>query len=231
MILAMRRWIITISAVACLGSTLWLGAHTFYTTKITWSRDVSRIVYRNCASCHHPSGSSFSLMTYKEARPWAESIKHQVLERRMPPWNAVKGFGDFADDHGLSQEDLEIIGEWVEGGCPEGDPAYMPSAPDFSTTSAGGSINGSTPGLAVNGKAIIKHAVVVTGIGPRHVPESGELQVIAIEPNGTVVPLLWVEDFNPDWRQMYYFREPLRFPAGTRIEVSPRSGIVLLHLK
>jgi len=231
MILAMRRWIITISAVACLSSTLWLGAHTFYTTKITWSRDVSRIVYRNCSSCHHPGGSSFSLMTYKEARPWAESIKHQVLERRMPPWNAVKGFGDFANDHGLSQEDLEIVGEWVEGGCPEGDPAYMPSTPDFSTMAAGGSMNGRAPELAVSGKAIIKHAVVVAGIGPRQVPEGGELQAIAIEPNGTVVPLLWVENFNPDWRQTYYFREPLRFPAGTRVEVSPRSGIVLLHLK
>ena len=47
-------------------------------------------------------------MTYKEARPWAEAIKEQVLNRRMPPWNAVKGFGEFKNDHGLAQEDLEI---------------------------------------------------------------------------------------------------------------------------
>jgi hypothetical protein len=227
---AMRRWITTISVLACLGSGLWLGAHTFYTTKITWSRDVARIVYRNCASCHHPGGSSFSLMTYKEARPWAESIKHQVLERRMPPWNAVKGFGEFANDHGLTQEDLEIVGEWVEGGCPEGDPAYLPPAPDFSGP-PGDPIIDKVPGLAVNGKAVIKHAIVAAAIGPRHVPETGELQAIAIEPNGIVVPLLWVENFNPDWKQVYYFREPLRFPAGTRIEVSPQSGVVLLHLK
>src|SRR5512137_2299929 len=114
---------------ACLSAGVWLGAHTFYTTKITWSRDVSRIVYRNCASCHRPGGSSFSLMTYSEARPWAEAIKQQVLERRMPPWNAVKGFGEFKDDRGLTQEDLEIVGQWVEGGCPEGDPLYMPPPP------------------------------------------------------------------------------------------------------
>jgi hypothetical protein len=227
----MRRWLITISAVTCLGSALWLGAHTFYTTKITWSRDVSRIVYRNCASCHRPGGSSFSLMTYKEARPWAESIKHQVLERRMPPWNAVKGFGDFANDHGLTQEDLEIIGEWVEGGCPEGNPAYMPPAPDFSTTKGDGPINNAAPELAVKGVIVIKHAVMVSGIAPRDVPESGELQAVAIEPNGTVVPLLWLEKFNPDWIQVYSYREPLRFPGGTRIEVSPRSGQIVLHLK
>src|SRR5215467_4087882 len=113
---------------------LLLRAHTFYTTKITWSKDVSRIVYRSCASCHRPGGSSFSLMTYKEARPWAEAIKQQVLTRRMPPWNAVKGFGEFKDDHGLTQEDLEIIAEWVEGGGPEGNPLHLPPVPNFSAT-------------------------------------------------------------------------------------------------
>lgn len=227
----MRRWIIVVSVIGCLGSAVWVWAHAFYTTKITWSRDVSRIVYRHCASCHHPGGSSFPLLTFKEARPWAESIKHQVLERRMPPWNAVKGFGDFANDHGLTQEDIEIVGEWVEGGCPEGNPAYAPPAPDFSGNTPGGSIHESASELSVTGKAVIKRAVVVAGIGPLRAADTGELQAIAIEPNQTVVPLLWVENFNPDWKQVYYYREPLRFPAGTRIEVLPRTGRVVLHLK
>ncbi len=228
-ILTMRRWVVMVIAFV-LGTGLWLGAHTFYTTKITWSRDVSRIVYRHCVSCHHPGGSSFSLMTYKEARPWAESIKHQVLERRMPPWNAVKGFGDFADDHGLSQEDLEIVGEWVEGGCPEGDPAYMPPAPDFS---ARASVVKSelVNGMVVPGAAVMKHAGEVVGVVPNVVPETGVLQVIAIKPGGAIEPLIWIEKFNPHYSQVYYFREPLRFPVGTRIEVSPRSGNVSLLLK
>lgn len=229
MVFAMRRRMIAISLVACLSSTLWVGAHTFYTTKITWSRDVSRIVYRHCASCHHPGGSSFSLLTFKEARPWAESIKHQVLERRMPPWNAVKGFGDFEDDHGLTQEDLEIIGEWVEGGCPEGNPAYLPSPPEFPPPPEGRSMVESSPIIAVLGATVIRHTVKIAGIGAVHVPEGGELQAVAIEPNGTILPLLWVENFNPNWNQVYYFREPLRFPAGTRIQVMPRTGRVLLH--
>lgn len=224
----MRRWAITISVFACLGSALWVGAHTFYTTKITWSRDVSRIVYRHCVSCHYP-GHGFSLLTYKEARPWAESIKHQVLERRMPPWNAVKGFGDFEDDHGLTQEDLEIIGEWVDGGCPEGDPAYMPPVPEFPPPPDGRSMVERAPEIPVLGAATIRRAVKIVGIGALHVPESGELQAVAIEPNGTIVPLLWVENFNLNWNQVYYFREPLRFPAGTRIQVTPRTGRVLLH--
>jgi hypothetical protein len=208
---------------------LLLEGHAFYTTKITWSADVSRVVYRNCVSCHHPGGPPPSLMTFREARPWAEDIKLQVLGRRMPPWNAVKGFGEFKDDHGLPQEDLEIIAEWVEGGCPEGNPAYMPPAPEFPPITGSSTLAG--PLHAVNGMTTIKKAIEVEGIGPLHVPQSGVLQAIAVEPNGNVVPLLWVENFNSGWRQVYYFREPLRFPAGTKIEVSPRTGRVLLHLK
>src|SRR5262244_2180742 len=123
--------------ISLLGMVLLLRAHTFYTTKITWAKDVSRIFYRSCVSCHRPGGSSFSLMTYKEARPWAEAIKEQVLERRMPPWNAVKGFGEFREDRGLAQEDLEIIGEWVAGGMPEGNPKHMPAPPELSAGQAG----------------------------------------------------------------------------------------------
>ncbi len=29
----------------------------------------------------------------RTVEPWAEAIKEEVLARRMPPWNAVKGFG------------------------------------------------------------------------------------------------------------------------------------------
>ena len=75
-----------------------LSAHDVISTKLTWSREVSRIIYKRCASCHHEGGSAFSLMTYEEARPWAKAIKEEVLERRMPPFGAVKGFGDFRDD-------------------------------------------------------------------------------------------------------------------------------------
>lgn len=223
----MRAWIII--GVGCLAVAALLSAHTFYTTKITWSRDVSRVIYRNCASCHRPGGSSFSLMTYKEARPWAEDIKQQVLERRMPPWNAVKGFGEFKDDRGLTQEDLEIVGEWVEGGAPEGNPIYMPALPDFNAD------QGEQPRherrLAVSGTKTITHAVQAIGIEPSLMPATGTLQVIARRPDGAIEPLIWLENFNPDYKKAYYFRELQRFPAGTTIEVSPRQGSVALVVK
>src|SRR5579864_8242082 len=106
-----------------------LSAHDIITTKITFSKEISRLLYKRCATCHRESGSAFSLMTYNEARPWAKAIKEEVLERRMPPWEAVKGFGEFKDDRGLSGEEIEVFSDWVEGGAPEGDPKYTPAFP------------------------------------------------------------------------------------------------------
>jgi len=72
-------------------------AHDPITTKITWDAEISRIVNRRCISCH-AAGSSVDLSTYELARPWAKAIRNQVLQRSMPPWGAVKGFGEFRRD-------------------------------------------------------------------------------------------------------------------------------------
>ena len=90
-------------------------AHDFGAS-ITWNKEISRLVYDRCASCHREGGTSFSLMTYPDAQPHATAIKDAVLARRMPPWGAVKGFGDFRNDRGLTQEQVELFASWVEGG-------------------------------------------------------------------------------------------------------------------
>ena len=107
-------------------------AHEVITTKLTWSREISRIFYRRCIGCHREGSSAFSLTSYEQARPWAQAIKEEVLSRRMPPWFAVKGFGEFKDDAGLSQEEIATIAAWVEGGAPRGDEKLLPELPDFS---------------------------------------------------------------------------------------------------
>src|SRR5436190_23890526 len=108
-----------------------LFAHDPITTSLTWSKEISRLVQQHCASCHRPGGRAMSLLTYEEARPWAKAIRDEVLNRRMPPWDAVKGVGDFRGDRSLSQAELDVVVNWVEGGAPEGDPAYLPAPRSF----------------------------------------------------------------------------------------------------
>ena len=202
-------------------------AHDVITTPITFSREISRLVYQRCATCHRPRGSAFSLLTYEEARPWAKAIKEETLERRMPPWGAVKGFGEFRDDQGLTQEQLEMIADWVEGGAPEGDPRHLPKAPEFKPARAAGP---APEGIAVEGALALKTAVAVAGVSAQKAAEGATFMAVAKLPDGTTEPLLWIYDYKPRFDHPYWFRASLRLPAGTKIEVTPREagGIALL---
>ncbi len=64
--------------------------------------------------------------TYDDVRPWAKAIKEEILERRMPPWNAAQGFADFSNDRSLTALETELLVDWVEGGVPVGDAKDLP---------------------------------------------------------------------------------------------------------
>jgi hypothetical protein len=205
-------------------------AHDPISTKITWSREVCRLVFAHCASCHREGGSSFSLMTYRQARPWAVAIKDEVLERRMPPWGAVEGFGDFENDQTLTETELEIIAAWAEGGAPEGDPALLPPVPDFTKTSVP-AIAALGPEILVNGRLELKRAIQLVALRPAQVPVGTSLQVIARRPDRSVEPLLWLYNYQPRFQRSYVYREPIALPSGTAVEVSPANvGTVALVL-
>jgi hypothetical protein len=197
------------------------------TTKVTWTREISRLVCKRCISCHREGGSAFSLVSYQEARPWAKAIKEETLERRMPPWAAVKGFGTFQDDQGLTQEDLELISDWVEGGAPEGDAALLPKIEEYlKPRSAPAPKTG--PEMILDGKLLLSHPATLAGIHPKTLPTGSSVQVIAVLPDGTVEPLIWLYNYNPQFDRAYYFRKPLSLPAGTRIESFPVAGTLAL---
>lgn len=99
---------------------------------VTFSRDVAPIFFKNCAECHRPGEAApMSLLSYKDARPWARSIKEKVVTKQMPPWHADSHFQQFANDRRLSQAQVDTIAAWVDQGAKEGDPKDLPAAPKF----------------------------------------------------------------------------------------------------
>ncbi|HEV3083867.1 MAG TPA: hypothetical protein VGY66_29060 [Gemmataceae bacterium] len=99
---------------------------------ITYARQVSRIIQDKCQSCHHPgTAAPFSLLTYKNAVHWAETIREVVSEKRMPPWHADPRFGAFSNDRRLSQEDKDTLLSWLDNGTPMGDEKDLPPARTF----------------------------------------------------------------------------------------------------
>ena len=99
---------------------------------VVFSRDVAPILMRHCVGCHRPGEiAPMSLLTYREARPWARSIRRVVVSGEMPPWFANPEHGVWANDARLSEQEIETIVAWVDGGAPAGDPALMPEPPRF----------------------------------------------------------------------------------------------------
>jgi len=97
----------------------------------TFSKDVAPILFKNCAQCHQPDDiAPFSVLSYKNVRPWAKSIKEKVVTREMPPWHADPHFGKFENEARLSDAEIATIVAWVDGGAKEGNPKEMPPAPN-----------------------------------------------------------------------------------------------------
>jgi len=202
-----------------------LQGHDLITTAVTWDRDVSRIVYGRCASCHHLHGTAFSLMTYAEARPWAAAIKADVLHRRMPPWGAVKGFGEFRNDEALTAEQLELITSWAEGGMPEGDPKDLPPPPKFEENPP----PDLRRAIAVSGRAGLDRALLLDGLLPSKIAANSSMKILARLPDGSVLPLLWLQNYDPRYPHPFLLRKPLALPPCTVIEgLKDGAGLLLI---
>ena len=192
-----------------------LFAHDIITTNLTYTRDISRIFAGHCSRCHD-ARSSIPLTNYEQVRPWAVSIKEQVLSRSMPPWGAVKGFGNLKPDESLTQEDIMIVAAWVIGGAPKGDLRFLPraSVPAIHPQAgASRSIRGTAP-------FTLDASIRATGIRPTPDGIVESARIVANLPGGQVEPLVWLYHFDPKWRRTFWFREPLDLPKGTVIESS-----------
>lgn len=112
-------------------------SHKPITTNILFKNEIAQIFQRKCFQCHSDNNLAMSLTSYTEARPWARAIREEVLDRQMPPWQAVPGYGQFANDLSLNTREKEIILSWADGGAPSGvlkveesiPPVFVPAAP------------------------------------------------------------------------------------------------------
>jgi hypothetical protein len=100
--------------------------------EVTFNKDVAPILQKNCMECHRTGESApMALLTYKQVRPWARSIKERVVTREMPPWHADPQHGEFVNERRLSAKEIETIVAWVDSGAKEGNPKDLPPNPKF----------------------------------------------------------------------------------------------------
>jgi hypothetical protein len=144
-------------------------------------------------------------------------IKEQVLSRAMPPWGAVKGFGDLKPDHALTQEEILILAAWVIGGAPEGNPGLLPKSVPQAAQPQQPPQSGQDA-LTVLTRKVLDKPLQAVGIRPEQSVSSA--RIIAHLPDGKIEPLVWLYQYDPKWNRTFLFRKPLDLPQGTVIESS-----------
>lgn len=216
---------LSLLSISFLASSPAIYGHDVITTKVTFDREIVRLFNSHCVTCHREGGTAFSLETYDKARPWAKAIGEEVLQRRMPPWGAVKGFGDFRNDQGLTAEQLELIVDWEEGGAPEGDEKDIPPPPKLGADAV---ITPSKKDILVNGDVTLIKAFDLAALWPGTIKDGVSFQVTATFPDGSIQPLLWLLDYKKAYDHTFVLRNPLELPAGTMIHGVPQGSSVAL---
>jgi mono/diheme cytochrome c family protein len=99
---------------------------------VTFTENIAPIVYQNCVTCHRAGEAApFPLISYDDVKKHAKTIVRVTGSRYMPPWHAAHGFGDFADERRLTDDQIATIADWFDHGMPEGDRSKLPPLPKF----------------------------------------------------------------------------------------------------
>ena len=95
-------------------------------SSVRFTGDIVRIFERKCQACHDTGGLAMPLNNYGDVRGWGRAIREEIVEQRMPPWTAARGFGRFRNDLSLSARETLTVLSWLDGGMPRGDDRDLP---------------------------------------------------------------------------------------------------------
>lgn len=207
-------------------------SHNPITTTVLFNREVSKIFQQKCLQCHAAGGLAMSLATYEEARPWAIAIKEEILSRRMPPWPAERGYGDFANDVGLTERERAFLIAWVDGGAPKGDvepPAFLDHSTHWMLGNPDAVLT-ATPGVTIaRGQLLgLNRIVLTTGF-----PQDRWLRGFDYKPDRRVVraAFLTVVETGQYLGTWTPWRTSIELPegAGSRIPARSRIAVDVLY--
>lgn len=169
---------------------------------VTFNKEVLPLLQKHCQECHRPGEAApMSLLTYKEARPYAKAIKQAVLSKKMPPWFADSHYGKFANDRKLDQREIDTLAAWADQGAKEGNAADAPSPKEFA-----------------NGWTIGKPDVVIDISTDYTVPAKGTVEyTYFVVPTGFSEDK-WVEkvEVRPDARRVVHHIVLFARPPGSK---------------
>ena len=123
-----------------LGTLVFISLSVFAQTDvITFTKDISPIIYNKCTSCHRAGESGpMNFTSYEEVAALSSMIKFVTENDYMPPWPPDPNYTTHSllDERFLTDEEKELISAWVDQGLIEGDPELEAEMPIFTEGSS-----------------------------------------------------------------------------------------------
>jgi Flp pilus assembly protein TadD len=107
-------------------------ARPAFAADVTFNKDIAPLLWTHCGACHRPDAvAPFSLLDYKDVVPRARAIVAATRARVMPPWLPEHGYGEFANERRLTEQEINRIEQWVQEGSREGLASDLPPRPQW----------------------------------------------------------------------------------------------------
>ena len=109
------------------------------TEEITFTKDISSIIYNKCTSCHRSGESGpMSFTSYEEVASLGGMIEYVTQNNYMPPWPPDPDYTSHSmlGERFLTPSEKNLISQWVKQGLPEGDPVLEADMPIFTEGSS-----------------------------------------------------------------------------------------------
>jgi hypothetical protein len=100
----------------------------------TYTGDVAKILYKNCARCHRQDGAAarIPLDSYQAVKLNVSKMREKVETGAMPPWPADPAQSlPMKNDSRMTPEEIRKILDWIDAGAPKGADADFSPQPAY----------------------------------------------------------------------------------------------------
>ncbi len=97
---------------------------------------------------------------------------------------------------------------------------FTPGIPGFFGALAGIDIPPGEKAFTIRGSYTVPRDMQALSIAAHAHYLGKEIRADATLPDGTVRPLLWIQDWDFNWQDRYDYKEPVLLPKGTRIDMA-----------
>ena len=107
-------------------------ASSVWSQSVTFSEHIAPIIYNHCTTCHRPGEvGPFPLTNYAEVSAYASTIQYVTQIGYMPPWKPDPTYQRYQKENFLTDQQKQLISDWVNQGSVEGNPDLAPVLPTF----------------------------------------------------------------------------------------------------